>query len=161
MCRPSAKNSLTNLEEKNSELERFTYTVSHDLKSPLITIKGFLGFLEQDATNGNIVRLKADIQRIGSAADKMQMLLNDLLELTRIGRLMKPYQSISFEELAHEAVELVHGQIQSKGIHVSIQENLPTVYGDRQRLAEVLQNLIDNAAKFIGDSTRPIHRDRS
>jgi PAS domain S-box-containing protein len=146
---------INELEEKNGELERFTYTVSHDLKSPLITIKGFLGFLEQDAASGNVVRLKADIQRIASAADKMQLLLNELLELTRIGRLMNPYQNISFEELAREAVELVHGQIQNKGIHVSIQENLPTVYGDRQRLIEALQNLIDNAAKFVGSQANP------
>ncbi len=136
-------------------MERFTYTVSHDLKSPLITIKGFLGFLEQDAASGNVVRLKADIQRIASATDKMQSLLNELLELTRIGRLMNPYQNICFEELAHEAVELVHGQIQSKGIHVSIQKDLPTVYGDRRRLTEVLQNLIDNAAKFVGNQPNP------
>jgi signal transduction histidine kinase len=83
------------------------------------------------------------------------LLLNELLELTRIGRLASPYHKINFEELAREAVELVHGQIQSKGIHVSIQENLPTVYGDRRRLTEVLQNLIDNAAKFIGDQPHP------
>jgi len=146
---------INELEEKNGELERFTYTVSHDLKSPLITIKGFLGFLEQDAASGNVVRLKADIQRIASATDKMQSLLSELLELTRIGRLMNPYQNICFEELAHEAVELVHGQIQSKGIYVSIQKNLPTVYGDRRRLTEVLQNLIDNAAKFIGAQPNP------
>jgi PAS domain S-box-containing protein len=146
---------INELEDKNSELERFTYTVSHDLKSPLITIKGFLGFLEQDAASGNTVRLKADIQRIANATDKMQSLLNELLELTRIGRLMNPNQNISFEELAHEAVELVYGQIQNKGIHISIQENLPMVYGDRQRLIEVIQNLIDNAAKFMGDQSSP------
>jgi PAS domain S-box-containing protein len=143
------------LEEKNSELERFTYTVSHDLKSPLITIKGFLGFLEQDAASGNTARLKADIQRIANATDKMQLLLNELLELTRVGRLMNTYQNIRFEELAGEAVELVHGQIQGRGIHISIQNDMPTVYGDRQRLIEVLQNLIDNAAKFMGDQAAP------
>jgi signal transduction histidine kinase len=146
---------INELEEKNGELERFTYTVSHDLKSPLITIKGFLGFLEQDAASGNAVRLKADIQRIANAADKMQLLLSELLELTRIGRLMNPYQKIGFEELVREAVDLVHGQIQSKEIQVSIQENLPMVYGDRRRLVEVIQNLLDNAAKFIGTQANP------
>ena len=85
----------------------------------------------------------------------MQLLLNELLELTRIGRLTNPYQNVSFEELAREAVELVQGQIQGKGIHVSIQENLPTVFGDRLRLVEALQNLIDNAAKFIGTQPTP------
>jgi PAS domain S-box-containing protein len=146
---------INELEAKNSELERFTYTVSHDLKSPLITIKGFLGFLEQDAASGNIARLKADMQRIAGATDKMQMLLNDLLDLLRIGRLVNPQQYIPFGELAQEAVELVHGQIQSRGIHVSIQEDLPTVFGDRRRLVEVLQNLVDNAAKFMGDQPQP------
>lgn len=146
---------INELEAKNSELERFTYTVSHDLKSPLITIKGFLGFLEQDAASGNIARLKADMQRIAGATDKMQMLLNDLLDLLRIGRLVNPQQYIHFGELAQEAVELVQGQIQSRGIHVSIQEDLPTVFGDRRRLVEVLQNLVDNAAKFMGDQPQP------
>ncbi len=146
---------INELEGKNSELERFTYTVSHDLKSPLITIKGFLGFLEQDAANGNIVRLKADIQRISNATEKMQLLLNDLLELSRVGRLVNPSQSVNFQELVREAIELVHGQIQSRGIQISIQENLPAVYGDKQRLVEVLQNLIDNAAKFMGDQSVP------
>jgi signal transduction histidine kinase len=143
------------LEGKNSELERFTYTVSHDLKSPLITIKGFLGFLEQDASSGNAARLKADIQRIASATDKMQTLLNELLDLTRIGRLVNPSQNVDFGELVREAVELVHGRIQNGGIQVSIQEDLPFVYGDRPRLIEVMQNLIDNAAKFMGNQVSP------
>lgn len=146
---------INELEEKNSELERFTYTVSHDLKSPLITIKGFLGFLEQDAASGNTARLKADTQRIADATDKMQTLLNELLELSRVGRLTNPYQQIPFNELVREALEIVHGRLYEKNIEVHVDENLPTIYGDRQRLTEVLQNLLDNAAKFMGNIPNP------
>ena len=88
------KELIAELESKNAELERFTYTVSHDLKSPLFTIRGFLGYLERDALSGNQERLKADIQRISDATDKMQRLLNELLELSRIGRVKNESQNI-------------------------------------------------------------------
>lgn len=149
------ENLITEFERKNAELERFTYTVSHDLKSPLITIKGFLGFLRDDAKTGNIKRLDADIQRISNAADKMQRLLNDLLELSRIGRLVNEAQPINFNKLISEVLELLHGRIHEGNIRVSVDENLPDIYGDRPRLFEVLQNLIDNAAKFMGDQPDP------
>ena len=149
------KELIAELESKNSELERFTYTVSHDLKSPLFTIRGFLGYLEQDALSGNQERLKSDIQRISDATDKMQRLLNELLELSRIGRMKNESQPIRFGELAREVADLVDGRIMERGITVHIDENLPTVFGDRQRLMEVLQNLVDNAAKFMGDQKEP------
>lgn len=142
------------LENKNAELERFTYTVSHDLKSPLITIKGFLGFLERDASSRNLGRLRSDIKRIADATDKMQALLNDLLELSRIGRLVNPPQSVPFHEIVNEALEIVHGRLRENKVQVIVQKNLPAVYGDRQRLVEAMQNLIDNAAKFIGKDPR-------
>ncbi len=149
------ENLITELEAKNAELERFTYTVSHDLKSPLITIKGFLGFLGEDAKTGNIKRLDADIQRISNAADKMQRLLNDLLEVSRIGRLVNEAESIDLNKMIAEVLELLHGRIHEGGIRVSVAENLPTICGDRPRLFEVLQNLVDNAAKFMGDQPDP------
>ncbi len=149
------KELISELEAKNSELERFTYTVSHDLKSPLFTIRGFLGYLEQDALNGKVDRLRGDIQRITDATDKMQRLLNELLELSRVGRLKNEYTYIPFTELAHEAVELVHGRIVEHGITLDIEPDLPAVFGDRVRLLEVLQNLLDNAAKFMGEQQDP------
>lgn len=149
------KGLIHELESKNAELERFTYTVSHDLKSPLFTIRGFLGYLEQDALAGKHERVKSDMQRITDATEKMQMLLNDLLELSRIGRLKNESIRIPFEELARDAVELVHGQIMERGVAVHIDAHLPVVYGDRQRLLEVLQNLVDNASKFMGDQKEP------
>jgi PAS domain S-box-containing protein len=146
---------IAELEGKNAELERFTYTVSHDLKSPLITIRGFLGFLREDSQSGNLVRLDSDIQRITGATEKMQQLLNDLLELSRVGRMVNEPKEIRFNDLIADVLELLHGRISQGNIMVSVEPNLPTVMGDRQRLIEVMQNLIDNAAKFMGTQLSP------
>jgi signal transduction histidine kinase len=144
------------LESKNAELERFTYTVSHDLRSPLVTIKGFLGFMEKSASPGNMDDFRKDMQRVGSAADRMDNLLKDVLELSRIGRLINKPVEMPFEDLIHEALEIVYGRIQQRGIMVQIQPGLPSVYGDRLRLVEILQNLLDNSAKYMGDQENPI-----
>ena len=143
------------LEEKNKELESFTYTVSHDLKAPLITIAGFLGYLERDAAAQNAEKMQVDIQYIHQAVDKMQRLLDELLALSRIGRVVNQPGTVSFEEVVQDALDLVQGRLETSGVTVQIQPNLPAVYGDRRRLIEVLQNLVDNAAKFMGSQPHP------
>jgi PAS domain S-box-containing protein len=146
---------IADLESKNTELERFTYTVSHDLKSPLVTINGFLGYLEQDAASGNMERLKKDTQRIQDAVNKMQRLLNELLELSRIGRMMNSPQVNSFDELIKEALEIVQGRLSGRNIEVQIEPDLPAIVGDKPRLVEMMQNLLDNAAKYMGSQANP------
>jgi len=143
------------LESKNAELERFTYTVSHDLKSPLITIKGFLGLLSQDVEQNSNTKLNSYISRITNAADKMQQLLDELLELSRIGRLEAKRERVSLKELTNEVLELLAGGIAEKKIAIKVSPDLPDVYGERPRLLEVMQNLIDNAIKHTGDHPEP------
>jgi PAS domain S-box-containing protein len=144
------------LTAKNAELERFTYTVSHDLKSPLVTMKGFLGYLEQDMRSGNMDRLKEDSTRIANAVDKMSLLLNDLLELSRIGRFIANPMMLSFDELVQAAMALVEGRLIENEVTVQVQPDLPNVYGDQPRLIEVLQNLLANAAKYNGVQSKPL-----
>jgi len=141
------------LERKNTELERFTYTVSHDLKSPLITIRSFAGLLERDSETGNLEILKRDITRINSAAETMQTLLKDILELSRVGRLIKPPSTVSFETIAREAIDLLAGPVTERGVEIDIAPGLTEVQVDHVRIREVLVNLIENAIKFTG--TRP------
>ena len=150
------ENLIKDLEAKNQELEQFTYTVSHDLKAPLITIKGFLGFLGADALAGDKKRLEADIQRINDATDRMNELLTDLLELSRIGRKMNAPEMISFESLVNEVIEITNWRLRERKVEVIIKGGFEEVYGDRQRLLEVVQNLIDNAAKFMGNQPSPL-----
>jgi PAS domain S-box-containing protein len=146
---------ITELAAKNTELERFTYTVSHDLKSPLITINGFLSWLEKDIRAGEFDRVKADTNQIREASNKMQRLLDELLELSRIGRLMNPPEEVPFETIVREALKLVEGRLAERGMAVEVAEDLPVIYGDRARLVEVVQNLVDNAAKYVGDQCQP------
>ncbi len=149
------KRLIQELEAKNAEMERFTYTVSHDLKSPLVTIRGFAGFLEKDAAAGDAAGMKRDIEKIVTAAERMRRLLDELLELSRIGRVVNPPTEASFTELAREAAEAVAGQIGDRGVEIAITQGMPTVAGDRVRLLEVVQNLIDNGVKFMGDQASP------
>ncbi|HAV78288.1 MAG TPA: hypothetical protein DCX53_13145 [Anaerolineae bacterium] len=142
-------------EKKNAELERFTYTVSHDLKSPIVTIGGFLGFLESDLHNGNYSKIPATISRIRDAAKKMDRLLKELLDLSRVGRLVNPPRDIPFGELVNETLELVDGQLRANQVTVKVDAELPSVRVDRVRMVEVLQNLVSNAAKFMGDQENP------
>jgi len=143
------------LEIKNEELERFTYTASHDLKSPLITIRGFLGYLEQDARNGNFERLGTDIQRISDATEKMNRLLSELLELSRVGRVTNEKQDVPFETIIKEALKRMEGQVKEQNVPVRYGSGFPTVRVDKERMIEVVQNLVDNAIKFSSKMREP------
>jgi PAS domain S-box-containing protein len=143
------------ISEKSVELERFTYTVSHDLKSPLVTVKTFLGYLEQDLLNPDAERVKQDVGYMRMAADKMGHLLDELLNLARVGRKMNPPVRVTFQELAQEAVKLVAGRISTSRAEVSVAEAAVVLEGDRPRLVEIWQNLVENACKFMGDQPKP------
>jgi PAS domain S-box-containing protein len=146
---------ISELETKNSELERFTYTVSHDLKSPLITIKGFLDLLEKDLASGDTAKIESDVSRIGAAADQMEQLLAELLELSRIGRVAGVMEEVRFVELAKEAAAMVEGRRKERKTALKIAETPVSIKGDRTRLREVLENLLDNAIKFMGGQSEP------
>ncbi len=139
------------LKAKNAELEQFTYSVSHDLKTPLITIMGFLGIMENAVATGNREEVDDAISRISAAAGSMAKLLDDLLELSRIGRVVNPSEHVPFSLIVEEAIQRVASQIAEAAVTVHVEPDLPTVYGDRGRLVEVIQNLVDNAVKYSCD----------
>ena len=143
------------LEARNAELERFSYTVSHDLKTPLVTIRGFLGLVEQAAERGDTATVRADMQRIYRASDRMERLLSEVLDLSRAGRVAGPAAAVELDSVAREAVANAAQELKQQRVAVEIAPGLPVVMGDRVRLVEVVQNLLANAARFMGDERRP------
>lgn len=143
------------LKSKNQELDRFAVRVSHDLKTPLITVAGFLGLLEKDIQDGNTERVGKNISQISDAAKKMGTLVDEILDLSRVGRIMNPPTTVPFENIAQEALKAADGILKARQVQVRMDPIFPFVHVDRVRIVQVLQNLITNAVKFMGDQPNP------
>jgi len=146
------------LSRKNQELDRFAIRVSHDLKTPLITLAGFLGYLEKDIKDGNFERAVKDFSQINDAAKTMGKFVDELLDLSRVGRITNPPTDVSFDEIVQDALKAADGLLKAKQVQVEIDASFPSVHVDRVRIVQVMQNLITNAVKFIGDQPNPIIR---
>lgn len=143
------------LERQNAELERFTYSVSHDLKAPLVTIKGFIGLLQQDIQKNKWDAVIADIQKITNATDGMAKQLDELLELSRVGRLVNAPVDIDLQEIVISAISMFDESLAEHEVEVRVDPQMLTVKGDKGRIVEVFQNFIGNAIKFLGNQENP------
>ncbi|MBN1913960.1 MAG: HAMP domain-containing protein [Candidatus Omnitrophica bacterium] len=136
------------LEEANKELDSFVYTVSHDLRAPLRGIDGFAKFLVQDYSDKLDEEGKGFLKRIVSGVSRMQQLIDDLLELSRISRIKNPYENTIISELLKSVLSRIEFDITKFNVEMRIAEKMPIVYCDRIKIEEVFLNLINNAIKF-------------
>ena len=141
---------LNELSDKNEELKTFVYSVSHDLKTPIVTIEGFIGAMREDFRDQISEEQEKYIRYMSDAALKMEALINDLLEFSRIGRLTEKKSEFSFAGIVKEVLKMIQPQIQARGIEVDIQEDLPDICGEKKRFIQVMENLLTNAVKYIG-----------
>jgi signal transduction histidine kinase len=137
------------ISDVNRELEAFSYSVSHDLRAPLRHISGFARKLEQHL--GERVDEKAShyIEVIGSSAQRMALLIDDLLVFSRLGRGALRLQAVDMQSLVEEASALAESGVQDRRIVWTIKP-LPMVIGDENMLRTVWQNLLGNAVKYTG-----------
>ena len=143
------------LNKKNAELEQFIYTVSHDLRSPLVTVKTFMGYLECDLTRNDQKRVAEDMQFIHGAADKMKLMLDELMEMSRIGRVETPLVRVSYKILLTEVLDVLAGAIKERKVDIRLPDTELMLLGDRPRLCQIWQNLIENAIKYSRDGSIP------
>ncbi len=143
------------LKERNEEMSRFTYTVSHDLKSPLVTIQTFLGYLEKDLSKKDTNAVARDLELIQSAGTKMGRLLEELLNLSRVGRKVNPPEHISLQTIVKDAMVMVAGRLTDRNASVFVTDTPVLLFCDKVRMIQVYQNLIDNSIKFMGNQIHP------
>lgn len=136
------------LMNKNEEIQQFVYTVSHDLKSPLVTCKGFVGVAREDLKEGLLEDVESSLARIEHATDRMSQLIQDLLQLSRIGTIRNEPEEIDVVELVQSAISDLSSRLEGVRAVVSVQRDLPRVVADRVRLAQVFENLLTNAVKY-------------
>lgn len=144
------------LEIKNAELERFVYTISHELKAPLVTIAGFSGYLIDNVTANRKEKLSDDIMHINSAVKTMSTLLDELIEVARIGGVPESYEDISMSDLASRVVESIRSDPSLPEVWIEIAQDLPSVHGSYRQLEKVLRNLLENAIKFSEPGRAPL-----
>jgi len=149
------KQAEAELNQKNVEIEQFIDSVSHDLRSPLVTMKTFMAHLETDIAEDNREQLGEDLRFIHSAADKMTLLLDELLELSRLGQIETPAVCVLLSELLADVQDTLAGIIKERGAEIQLPGTDLMLFGDRPRLSQIWQNLIDNAIKFSRTNETP------
>jgi signal transduction histidine kinase len=136
------------LRHSNEELEQFVYTVSHDLKSPVVTSMGFIGIIRKLAGQGKYEQAVAKLDRVASANERMSQLIRDLLELSRVGRMDMEKKLLDLNELLSNFAESQSIRLQSAGLSLLIASDLPVIYANESRVLQVFENILSNALKY-------------
>jgi signal transduction histidine kinase/CHASE3 domain sensor protein len=143
------------LEEANAELEAFAYSVSHDLRAPLRAMQGFSYALLEDYGDSFDAVGKDYAQRIVTASQRMDILIQDLLDYSRLNRAEIRLQPIHLEAVVVEVLAQIESELRQKQAQVLVEQPLPQVIGHRTTLIQVLTNLLNNAIKFVPPGVQP------
>ncbi|MDH2428880.1 ATP-binding protein [Sphaerisporangium sp. TRM90804] len=144
------------LRRSNAELEQFAYVASHDLQEPLRKVASFTQMLEQRYGDQLDDRAKQYVAFAVDGAKRMQLLINDLLDLSRVGRMGGEKAETNVEDVMKGAMNNLGAQIEDTGATVT-HDPLPAVFGNRVLLTQLFQNLIGNALKFRSDEPPRVH----
>ena len=144
------------LERSNAELEAFAYVASHDLRQPLRTINSYLGLLERDLAGGLDDDTREYMAFCRDGAQRMDRLIVDLLEYSRVGRKAKPFTSWPAGDLVRTALDNLELSIAEASATVTVAPDLPTLWGDGDELIRLFQNLIGNAVKYRAPGRAPV-----
>ena len=141
---------------KNKELDDFTYIVSHDLKEPLRGVKAFTKLLMEDYSGRLDDEGKKYLKTISDSSTRMGRLIEDLLNLSRIGRIRNIEPGVDFNELLSDVKKNLVYALEEKKVNLTIRPDFPKAACDRIRISEVFSNLVSNAIKYTKKDITPV-----
>lgn len=138
-----------NLEQANSELLLFAYHTSHDLRSPLASIRGLANFIREDVAAGDTDEVKINATKISGLAMKLENLIDDITQLTRVQHENLETEQLDFDEMLNQIREKWAELMAENQVQFSATVDLPTPFwGERARFSIMLDNLISNSIKY-------------
>ncbi len=143
------------LQESNSALEAFSFSVSHDLRAPIRAMQGFANVLLEDYGSKLDEMGKECATRIVNAAERMDLLVHDLLVYSRLGHTTLDLSPVSVENAVFDALAQLEQDLKIRGASVEVKQPLPAVTGHSTTLTQVLANLIGNGTKFVAAGHKP------
>jgi light-regulated signal transduction histidine kinase (bacteriophytochrome) len=154
-ARAQLEEQTRDLQRSNAELEQFAYVASHDLQEPLRKVASFTGMLQHRYQGQLDERADQYIEFAVDGAKRMQVLINDLLAFSRVGRMGAEQEVVAMDAVAGDALRNLSAAIEESGARVDV-GSLPDVRGDRSLLTALLQNLVGNAIKFRAEGVEPV-----
>lgn len=136
------------VEEKNRDLQDFTYMVTHDLKSPIFTIKGMLQLLQEDHHTDLKPEIQEILAHIRRANERLEILVTRVLEYSKINSQQFAVEAVDLNIVINDVLKDFSTQLHEAKAQISLTDNLPKVSGDPIHLYRVFANLISNAIKY-------------
>jgi PAS domain S-box-containing protein len=150
------KRTAEELERSNRDLEQFAYAASHDLKEPLRTVASFIGLLKKRFPENIDSEAKEFIDMAINGAERMDILINSLLEFSRVGTKVGGFKAMSMKDAADIAMGNLRKATEETGARISF-DSLPVITADKLQMSQLLQNLIGNAIKFCRGNIPEVH----
>ncbi|UCG80335.1 MAG: PAS domain S-box protein [Desulfobacterales bacterium] len=163
--RPAILGNIVNITEQkraeeelrriNQELKNFVRVVSHDLKTPIISIEGFASRLLKNFEEALGERGRGYVTQINASARRMEMFVSDLLAISTIGHAVSDFEDASCLEIVENVLAGLQDRFRESGIKVVLGDNLPVIHCDAYRIYQVFENLLVNAMNFLGNTNNP------
>jgi PAS domain S-box-containing protein len=148
------------LRQKHAEMESFVYSISHDLKSPIVSIQGYISAMLEDFGNSMGSEINFYIERIKKNTDYTKRLISDILEYSRLGQEQIAVQEVFSLQIIQSAVAAIESQVGFENFEINIRSaHYPKIECQSKRIHQVFVNLIHNALKYKDNSRNNSHLD--